>query len=98
MLLLAKETTHSAVDALGDRFTKPRRKLAMNSEKNSHSQAELPLLDHADHAEQLIWSLLDDHIEEEDVRRLEELMKENEQVRLRYLQSCRSLLALPIGI
>ncbi len=55
----------------------------MNSEKKSPLESEQPLLDHV---EQLIWSLLDDHIEEQDVRRLEELMKENEQIRLRYLQ------------
>jgi len=55
----------------------------MNSEKKSPLESEQPLLDHV---EQLIWSLLDDHIEEQDVRHLEELMKENEQVRLRYLQ------------
>jgi len=55
----------------------------MHSENHSHPQGEQSLLDHA---EKLIWSLLDDHIVEEDVNRLEELIKENEQVRLRYLQ------------
>jgi len=55
----------------------------MNSEKNSHPQGDPSLLDHA---EKLIWSLFDDQIKEEDLKRLEELITENEQVRLRYLQ------------
>lgn len=36
-------------------------------------------------AEVLIWSLLDDDIEPTDVKRLEVMMKEHEQVRLRYV-------------
>jgi len=55
----------------------------MNSENHSHPQGEQSLLDHA---EKLIWAVLDDQIAEKDVTRLENLLKENEQVRLRYLQ------------
>ncbi|NOY30820.1 MAG: hypothetical protein GXP28_11825 [Planctomycetes bacterium] len=55
----------------------------MNFEKKAPLESEQSLLDHA---EQLIWSFLDDHLEEQDVRRLEELMKKDEEVRLRYLQ------------
>ena len=55
----------------------------MNSENNSQAPGEQTLLDHA---EKLIWSLLDDQIAKEDVKRLEELLKDNEEVRLRYLQ------------
>jgi len=55
----------------------------MNTEKNSRPLGEQALLDHA---ENLIWSLLDDQIAKEDVQRLEELIKENEEVRLRYVQ------------
>ncbi|MCG8449002.1 MAG: hypothetical protein MI725_05420 [Pirellulales bacterium] len=36
-------------------------------------------------AEQLIWALLDDTIQESDARRLEELLQDNLQVRTRYL-------------
>jgi len=37
-------------------------------------------------AEKLIWDLLDDRIEEADTQRLEKLLKENDQVRARYLE------------
>jgi len=55
----------------------------MKTAENSHTLAEQSLLDDV---EKLIWSLLDDQINEEDANRLEELIKGNEQVRLRYMQ------------
>jgi len=55
----------------------------MHSEKKSLPQGEQLLLDRA---EKLIWSLLDDQITEEDVKRLEELIQKNDCVRFRYLE------------
>ena len=43
-----------------------------------------------DEAEKLIWAHLDELIEEDDVKRLEELLDEHEQVRQRYL-SCAQI-------
>jgi len=55
----------------------------MKTAENALIQTEQSLLDDA---EKLIWALLDDQINEEDAKRLEELIKGNEQVRLRYMQ------------
>jgi len=55
----------------------------MNSVENAHSQTEQTALDDI---EKLIWALLDDQIEAEDAKHLEELIKGSEQVRLRYIQ------------
>ena len=52
---------------------------------NNASQ-EQPSDDLVDVAEQLIWSLLDETLEEADVRRLEALIRDNEEVRTRYLE------------
>lgn len=38
-----------------------------------------------DEAENLIWALLDDHIDDADIARLTKLLNENEDVRRRYL-------------
>lgn len=37
-------------------------------------------------AEALIWALLDDEIESADIKQLEEMLKDNETVRERYIQ------------
>ncbi|NOY40769.1 MAG: hypothetical protein GXP26_02880 [Planctomycetes bacterium] len=55
----------------------------MNTDKNPLSQADDQLLDEA---EKLIWALLDERLEDADSERLEKLIRENEQVRSRYLQ------------
>jgi hypothetical protein len=57
--------------------------MVMKPAENAHSQTEQTLLDDA---EKLIWALLDDQIEADDAKRLEALIRGNEQVRLRYMQ------------
>jgi len=52
---------------------------------NNASQ-EQPSDDLVDVAEQLIWSLLDETLEEADIRRLEALIRDNEEVRTRHLE------------
>ena len=52
--------------------------------KNSLNQANDSLLEEA---EGLIWAMLDDSIKPADVKRLEDMLQENEQIRQRYL-SC----------
>jgi len=55
-----------------------------SDQKNGLEQANDSLLDEA---EALIWALLDDSIEPANLKRLESLLQENEQVRQRYI-SC----------
>ncbi|NOZ39912.1 MAG: hypothetical protein GXP24_06775 [Planctomycetes bacterium] len=55
-----------------------------SDQKNGLEQANDSLLDEA---EALIWALLDDSIESANLKRLESLLQENEQVRQRYI-SC----------
>jgi hypothetical protein len=55
----------------------------MITQPNSLGQADDQLLDDA---EKLIWALLDEQIKAGDAERLESLIKENEQVRDRYLK------------
>lgn len=54
----------------------------MSTSDNSHEQANHKLMDEA---EKLIWAYLDEMIEENDAKRLEKLLQENEDVRKRYL-------------
>ena len=54
----------------------------MNPEESPMQQQDSVL----EEAEQLIWSLLDEQVEETNVKRLETLLRENEQVRRRYVE------------
>ena len=63
--------------------TKQQRNQVMKPAENADQLAQKPTLDEA---EKLIWAYLDKHIEQEDVERLEHLLKENEHVRQRYAQ------------
>ena len=56
-----------------------------DKKKDNENSLDLTGEELLDQAEALIWALLDDQIEPSDLKRLESLMREHQQVRERYI-------------